>query len=266
VFLPWQIYISRAFPVESSVEYMNNTKHFFEVVEDHGGDALFYFNGLNKIYGEGQLVPYVILLSLFFFYKRLSENKFRVAFFSYLLIVYVFFSLAATKMLAFTFIVSPLIFLSLASFMETVLDYLKNKLFKREVFKNSFMALLMIVVAWANFNLYKIAYKHTLEIKPNDNDKRKDKINEAIFIKSLGDKLPSEDYVIFNCKAQKNIAIMFYTDCIAYDLQLDHQNYTALKNKGLKLAVINDGKLPAYLLNDASVIKIDAPDETWIRK
>ncbi len=100
-------------------------------------------------------------------------------------------------------------------------------------------------------------------IRPDDNDKRIEKINDAIFIKSLKGKLPSEDYVIFNCKAEKNIGIMFYTNYIAYDKALNYEDYLSLKNRKIKLAIIDNQKLPAFIQNDTAIIKIKAPDNSW---
>jgi hypothetical protein len=100
-------------------------------------------------------------------------------------------------------------------------------------------------------------------IKPNDNDKRITKIYDAVFIKSLKNYLPSDDYVIFYCKPEKNISIMFYTPFIAYDKELSLENYQNLKSKKVNLAVIDNGKLPDYITKDISVIKIKAPDPTW---
>ncbi|MCX6296273.1 MAG: glycosyltransferase family 39 protein [Bacteroidetes bacterium] len=263
VFIPWQIYISYAFPVESSYEYSLNSKHFFKVVEDHGGDAFFYFDNLRKTYGGGQLVPFLILFSLLFFYKNIITDTFKIAFFSFIIIVYLFFSLAATKMSGFCYIVSPFIFLSIASLIDNVLSYLKVKIFRKELLQNIFSVILIVLIAWGNLDLYKIAYKHTMLIRPDDNDKRIDKINDALFIKSIKNILPSEDYVIFNCKAQKNISIMFYTNNIAYDKPLNYNDYTYLKNKKTKLAIIDNGTLPDFIQKDQSIIKIKAPDSTW---
>lgn len=263
VFIPWQIYIFNMFPKESSYEYSLNVKHFTNVVEDHGGNVWYYFDNLRKVYGGGQWVPYVILLSLVFFLKRIIENKYKIAFFSFITIVYLFFTLAATKMISFCFIVSPIIFLSLASLVESLISFLKNKLHNRVVVQYFTIISLLLIIAWGNLDLYQIAYKHTLLITQNDNDKRIEKINDVIFIKTLKNKLPSKDYVIFNCKPQRNISIMFYTHFIAYDSQLGYTDYLRLKNKNVKLAVIDNKKLPEFIINDTSIIKIKAPDKTW---
>jgi hypothetical protein len=263
VFIPWQLYIMHTFPLESSYEYSLNTKHFMQVVEGHGGNAWFYFDNLSNIYGNGLLVPYAILLSFVFFYKSIKENIFKIAFFSIIIFVYLFFTLAATKMSSFCFIVSPFIFLSLASLIDFLLLFIKNKLVNKIMVYQILCICLLSVISWENINFLQIAYTHTMLVKPNDNDKRIEKINDAIFIKTLKEKLPSEDYVIFNCKPQRNISIMFYTNFIAYDQQLSYSNCLLLKNKKIKLAVIDNGKLPAYLANDSAIIKIPAPDITW---
>lgn len=262
VFVPWQIYISYVFPIESSYEYSLNAKHYTTVVEGHGGDVWYYFDNLRKVYGGAQWVQYVILLSLIFLFKNICERKYKVAFFSYIFIVYLFFSMTATKMISFCFIVSPFIFLSIASLIENFIAFLKNKIFNKNK-KHFTVVALLLIVAWGNLDLYQIAYKHTLLVAQNDNDKRIEKINDAAFIKTLKSKLPSEDYVIFNCKPQRNISIMFYTHFIAYDSQLSYDNYLTLKNKKVKLAVIDNKKLPEFLINDTAVVKIKAPDKTW---
>lgn len=262
-FLPWQLYISNAFPTESAYEYSLISKHFFNIVEGHSGNAFYYFENLRITYGGGQLVPFLILVSLFFLYKNIKENKFKIAIFSFIIIVYLFFSLAATKMPGFCYIVSPFIFLSLASLIENTLTFFKNKLFKKIILQNVFVILLLLLIAWGNLDLYKIEYKHTMHIRPDDNDKRIEKINDALFIKSLKNKLPSEDYVIFNCKRNKNIAIMFYTDYTAYDRLLSQDEYLELKNKKIKMAFIDNNKLPNFAQNDPTIIKIKAPDSTW---
>ncbi len=259
-FVPWQIYTTIHFPIESKYEYSLNTRHFFEVIENHGGNAFYYINNLKDTYGGGDLVPFLILLSLFFLYKSLNENRFKIGIFSFIIITYAFFTIAATKMQGFCYIVSPLIFLSLAAFLDSIFTYFKNKF----SLKIPIGILVLIVFAWLNFDLHQIAYKHTMKIRPDDNDKRIEKINDATFIKSLKSILPTDDYAIFNCKKNKNIAIMFYTNNVAYDQQLDYDNYLQLKNKKIKLAVIDDYKLPDYIKNDIEIIKITAPDSTWL--
>jgi len=262
IFIPWQIYVSFAFPNESSHEYLLNKQHFFTAVEGHGGDWLYYFDNLRKVYGGGQLVPFVIIFSFYFFFKKIENKAYKISFFCFIAIVYLFFSLAATKMINFCFIVSPLIFLSIAAMLYSFFTFFQSKI---TFIKSWLIVCLLLVIVWFNMDLYKIAYKHT-DLKPNDNDKRKEKIDDTRFIKHLSLTLNSNKYVLFNCKPWKHIPVMFYSNALAYDKMLTQQECFDLKNKGYKLAVINTGNLPEYMSKEKDVLLIDAPDSTWVSK
>ena len=51
VFLPWQIYILNAFPLESAFEFSFNSEHISEAVEGHGGTIFFHLEKLPYLYG-----------------------------------------------------------------------------------------------------------------------------------------------------------------------------------------------------------------------
>ncbi len=261
-FVPWQIYILLTFPQESSFEYSNNTRHFFEVIENHGGDAFYYYENISKIYGAGTLVPLLILISLFIFYKSLRNNIFRIALLSEVIIVYLFFTIAATKMVAFCFIISPIIFLALASLIEKLILYFESRVVERIILKALITSSFLSLIAWGNINLRKIAYKHTMLIRPNDNDGRLVKINDDRFIHFLANKI-TKDYIVLNCKQLQNITLMFYTGCIAYDKLPSIDEFNELKKNKYNLAAIDNGKLPIYISEDPSVLKIKAWDTTW---
>lgn len=263
VFLPWQLYILNQFPSESKYEYSLNYKHFFSVIENHGGDLLFYFKNLNQLYGGGQLVPYVVLFSLVVFFREIKERKYKLILFSMLIFVYLFFSIAATKMISFCFIVSPIIFLALATLINNLRNFIWLKINAEENLKNLIICLVLILVSWANLNLYRIAYKHTLLITKNDNDRREEKINDTKFIQSLNLVLPHKNYLLFNCKKEKNIPIMFYTGITAFDRNISNDEYNFLKKENVKIAIIDNGNLPQFISKDSIVFKINAPNNSW---
>ena len=66
VFMPWQIYIQHAFPVESFYSYEHNRKHITSDL-GHPGNVLFHFKFLSTAYNIW-LMPFLIigLISLFF--------------------------------------------------------------------------------------------------------------------------------------------------------------------------------------------------------
>lgn len=263
IFLPWQLYILHHYPNESKYEYSLNSKHFFTVIENHGGDVLFYFKNLNQLYGGGQLVPYVILFSLIIFFREIKERKYKLILFSMLIFVYLFFSIAATKMISFCFIVSPIIFLSLATLISNFDNFIWLKINAKEGLKNLIICTVLIFIAWANLNLYRIAYKHTLLITKNDNDRREEKISDTKFITSLNLVLPHNNYLLFNCKKEKNIPIMFYSGITAFDRNISYNEYNYLKKENVKIAIIDNGNLPEFISSDSSIFKINAPNNSW---
>ncbi|PKP22451.1 MAG: hypothetical protein CVU06_09450 [Bacteroidetes bacterium HGW-Bacteroidetes-22] len=124
VFVPWQIYILRKFPIEANYEFALNTKHFFEPIEDHGGNVWFHLHALSNLYGSGEAVPYILLLGLLILMKKTRLNTYRTVMISSVLIVYIFYSIAATKMTSFCLIVAPFLFLGLAALTDGALRYI----------------------------------------------------------------------------------------------------------------------------------------------
>lgn len=117
VVIPWHIYTYYSFPNEYAHEMAYNTAHFFEVIELHDGDAYFYWDNLNTLYGNGDFIQWLILISVIsipFFTKHRAHSVFLVV---VLLAPYLFFTLAATKMTSFCVIVSPLIILVTVAFL-----------------------------------------------------------------------------------------------------------------------------------------------------
>ena len=52
VFLPWQIYILRAFPEDARRSSAHNTLHLQRAVEGHSGGPAFHWHALRDLYGE----------------------------------------------------------------------------------------------------------------------------------------------------------------------------------------------------------------------
>lgn len=69
VFIPWQIYIHSAFPVEAAYIQEFFTKHLFEVVEGHGQPWDYYFTSFKYLYGEYSMYPFFIGLAFMLFNK-----------------------------------------------------------------------------------------------------------------------------------------------------------------------------------------------------
>jgi|GEM_PF-519832 len=259
VFLPWQLYIIQAFPLESAYEYSLNRKHFFTPVEDHHGSEWYYLEKCEILYG--QIAPYLLPLALFLLLRSLKKEAYKYAFCFFIFGVYGFFTLAATKMPAFPIIVCSLIYLAFSSLINVVLPsrHYGNR-YKDFAMKGA-SVLIIFFIAIAGFNIKEIQAKHTSlkHLAGSNYVYRSLRMKAAESAKNIGELLPGKDYVLFNCSSIGEIQVMFYSGNTAYNIVPDEQVYNSLKEQGIKMAVMETDDLPLYLLNDTSVFKIRFP-------
>lgn len=254
VFLPWQLYILHVFPIESRYELAYNGQHFFVPVEGHGGDFWFHFNATTLLYGESTLV--IIALALLTLIFRIKNIQYKIFIPSAIVFVYIFYSIAKTKMSSFTIIAAPLIFLGVSSLFIIITDFLKTKIklvFITEIIKYS----LLIIVCYFSFRVEEIEKNHNFLLP--ENGCYLQKVNERKFINNIGNSIPNSGYVIFNSQIADSgqISFMFYTDNIAYHGIPTEQQIRDVKEKGYKVAILDFGNLPDYIVADSEIIKLN---------
>lgn len=257
VFIPWQIYILYAFKKEADYELLLNSSHFLKSIENHGGDVWFHFKALKTIYGSGIFIPYLYLLGLILFIKKIPLTIYRIAITSAIIIIYTFYSLASTKMISFCIIAAPFAFLGLGSLIYSTIHFLQTRI-KLKKIGSILQPLLLIVTCAFLLNLSKIANYHTMW-KPNDNFNRKIELAEMDLIKKLKQQLANKKCIIFNVNDRLNgqIPIMFYTDYVAYNFIPTKQQLRKVKDLGYMPVVIVNSNLPNYIKNDLSILKIN---------
>lgn len=249
VFLPWQLYIMHRYPTESAINYKFNTLHFTEVIEGHGGDALYYFHNLRTLYGGGQLVPFLIIIAVVFFLYKVKDRAMRIAFATFITIIYLFFTLAATKMVSFCYVISPFIFISFGAVTDSAFKWINNKL-NRPLMLRALFIIILLALGIAFFDPGRFSEKHIAWRKGN-NSHYPEYYKDITIIKSL-DHFPPNT-LLLNCKAFQHIAAMFYNDLTAYARLATPEELAMLKKKGYKIVVFDNGKLPGYYLNDPSI-------------
>jgi 4-amino-4-deoxy-L-arabinose transferase len=258
VFVPWQIYISFQFPNESFYEYSTFSSHLFKVIEGHGGNFWFHFNAIDKLYGSGFFVPVFLILALIVMFRKINSPEYKIVVFGSIAFVYLFYSFAATKITSFCIIVSPFLFLAFASLFIFVMDF-ANKKINKEWLRSVVFIGLLVLLCLALFNINKIQKNHTMYTM-QENGNRKGELEEIALINKVKNILPDSNFVIFNFNQtlHGNIALMFYTDYTAYDFIPTEKQCSLVINKGYKIAVIDFGDLPDYLINNKDIIKIKA--------
>jgi 4-amino-4-deoxy-L-arabinose transferase-like glycosyltransferase len=247
VVLPWQIFILWAFPAESRYEFLYNSRHFFEALEGHSESKYYYFYLLPEQYG-GFPAMMLVIPGLYLFFQSMKERVFKTAFSGFLVITYLFFTLSATKMPMFCTVVSPVIFLSLGA----VVAWIAAKLQRLVPAHISFWILVLFLgyLAFETLEINRIDSLHSDRISF-----WKTKNTDVIIDKLVSRRLPSKDYVVFNCAKNNAVVFMFYSGATAYDCYPGFRQYTRLKSQGIKMATFADAGLPVFLKEDRAVMK-----------
>lgn len=213
VFLPWQWYIFHTYPREAHWEYAYNARHFFIAVEGHTGGWFYYFDKLHINYGDLVFLPVG-----WFSYKTIRyRNPRDWIVFVWFWVPFIFFSIAATKMPAFTLIAVPaILFMTAECFI-----YFNSK--------SSTYNWFVKLVAWL---LLLLPARYTLErLKPFE--QKNDTCNKSIM--GLMKEDIKQPIVIFN--DSKPIETMFFNDCTAYSSIPDSATVQYLQREGYKVIV-----------------------------
>lgn len=248
----WQIYIFSRFPLEAAQEHAFNVAHINIALDAHSGDAFFYFESLAGTIGY--LAYFFIIPGLILLYKYVKDKKLFICFLFAVLIVYAFFTYVATKMPGFTFFVFFVFFLGFGAIGEIIYEYLKIE-------KNKIKQMLFVVlVIYCGINFCKLETfqeKHTVWKKTDGYMQfiRNQNINWYNTCNSLTKEFKNEKLVVFNCPEFDYIKLMFYTDYIGYSLIPSRFEINLAKIKNYKIAILNTGQLPDYILKDTSIYK-----------
>jgi hypothetical protein len=207
------VYISLNFPLEASWEYAYNTRHFFEALEGHTGTFFYHFDNMRMTYGELVYVPVV-----WFLYRAINEKKREDMFVSALFMaVFLFYSLSATKMPAYTIIASPAIFIMTSQAYFTFQRFPSfPKLMKIIAF---FLILLPI-----RYSIERVKPFATTDISPKWNDQ---------LMQIANSRMNTDSTVIFNCPYYTEA--MFITKCVCYEKDIDSISSLKLKEKNFNI-------------------------------
>jgi hypothetical protein len=189
-----------------------------------------------------------------FFIAKMKSNIYRIATASAIVIVYTFFTIAATKMTSFCIIVSPFVFLGLGCLIDSAVAFISTKI-KYKQFEYIFSTLALAIVAPLVMNISKIEHYHT-DKYPNDNGFREAELQEIQRIDKLTLHLGDEKYVVFNYTHFRDVQIMFFTNYIAYDFIPTEEQIAQIKSKKYKIAILDDGALPKCIIDKNEIVKI----------
>ncbi len=201
--IPWQLYILHAFPLEAQWEYRYNSMHLFHAIESHEGGFFYHFDHLRMKYGELVYLPVAWFTGRAFKSRKSTDLALLTWFWG----PYLFFSLAATKMEAYTLIAAP------AVFIITGIAFVRLAAYAKEY--SRYRIGIQIIRAC----LVLLPVRYSLErIKPFTVLDRDPEWNREI--KALGRNNSVNNRTVFvHCRHP--VELMFYTDAVAYEQQVD---------------------------------------------
>ncbi len=217
--LPWHLYIHRAFPLEAHWESVYNFRHLNEAVEGHEGPVYYHLNKLRIIYGELIYLPVI-----WFFWKTLKRplDCGRLSLAAWFLIPFIFFTVARSKMQAYTLFTAPAIFLITALFWHYLMIY-------RVRFRQRWPVNLILLL------LLALPVRYSLErVKPFS--ARTDPTGMVAEIKEWSEREPSEEKIVF-FNMPNPIEAMFYIDCVAYPHLPEEQVIRRIEDQGYRVLI-----------------------------
>ncbi len=251
VALPWQIYTFAAFPQESRYEHGYNRRHLFEQLEGHAGDWHYHIDYVPYLYGNavGWIIPFALIAMVMTIHRR--EHLGSVL--TWLLAVYVFFSVVATKMPSYVYVVCGIMYLAMGCLAHQVTRLLKNA---SPRCAGAVVIAAVVVLGLFHVELPKLLANHSEggHIYHDANYRSRHIHNRQVY-RRLATAL-SPQYVVMNVKSQEFVEAMFYSGLPCYDRLPTPQEHAMLARRGRPLAVFDDGHLPDYLLEDGKVIKL----------
>jgi 4-amino-4-deoxy-L-arabinose transferase-like glycosyltransferase len=225
--LPWQIYIHIAFPEESAYELRYSALHFTIPIEAHGGPWNYHLLQLQHNFGIAFSIVCAAGWLLLLVVAKL--RTLALSLFAMLLVVFVFYTLAATKMPLFTLPAYALFIFGAAVF----IDLLLRRLTEHRT-RSYLVALPLILLAgWGVSRLSLLEERHTSLAYPHFI--RQQRLHDRVQSYKLKEELGEGKWAVFGLQSAP--AFYFYTGITAYKLKPDTLHMKQMQQQGWKVAV-----------------------------
>ncbi|GAB3222634.1 hypothetical protein GCM10027346_00660 [Hymenobacter seoulensis] len=248
VVLPWQLYTHRTFPLESAFEQEYAALHFTQALEDKGGAWHTYFT--NTLWSQYHWLVLLIGAGLLLQLLPTWRGRPRRALLVCCGAIFGFFSLAATKMPSYTYVVAPLLLVLAAVAWVAGLQWLRQRPGLGRRIAASIFSVLVVLACLQPWTLLK---NHVDSFASAERQQERQRRKQHKQVYSQLNQLVPPGYVVFNVPPLENIDAMFYSQRNVYEGWPTEQEYHSLQQQGIRLAAFaernTENARPAYLQN-----------------
>jgi 4-amino-4-deoxy-L-arabinose transferase-like glycosyltransferase len=198
IFMPWKIFTFLRYQAEYVWEFKYNASHFNSIIENHSGDYSFHWNALNNIYGGGELVPLFVLLSVCFGIYKLRDRGTKVILVTFILVIFLFYTIAAKKMISYTVICTPIVFLCIGQSLSSSIAFFTQR-FQGLLLEKGILLLVITSLSLLLLDYDKVMREHGFQVNKEYYARdRKLSIDARIVMDRASKQLGNNKYIIFN--------------------------------------------------------------------
>jgi 4-amino-4-deoxy-L-arabinose transferase len=229
VYLPWNLYTARAFPLETTWEKHYTLRHMTEALEGHDAPRFYFFDQIPVVFG-----PVCVAMLLWFAWRCVRDGlsptqRLLLLWFA---VPYTLFTIAATKMDAYPLIAAPAIVTIIAMGFDRLCVIVSEPVHWRRA------AAGLCIVLMFYFPL-SLAYE---SVRPIGNrgwgEPWADSMRE-LRLRFAGEK----KIVVFNVK--RYVELMFYTDAVAYPFVPTEGQIATYTDRGYRVFIIESPEVLA---------------------
>lgn len=247
VAIPWQLLSFQWYPAEAAYELEYNALHFTDALEGHGGELLYHWDNIPLLFGDAAF--YMIIPGLLLLVLLARNRKVAISFAILPMLVYVFYSLAATKMQSYPYVSAMPVYLAVAALLGSILTGFAPE--RSRLFQLIFPVMICGIV-YVNIRPNDVLKHHTSWYGYNEYHEELSK-NRLKFLE-LKANLP-QNSVLFNVSGRHYVEAMFYTGFPSYQMMLGENELREVELAGMIPVVLDDERveIPEEILKDSRV-------------
>lgn len=241
VAIPWQLYTYKMYPAEQIWESTYNFRHFTETIEGMGGSFWYHFDKMRIIYGEIVYLPMIWVI-----YVAIKRRDWKYwALLIWVLLPFLFFSFAKTKMQGYTLFTAPAILLICGLFYQNLLELYREG-------KRKWLVIILMI------GLIALPIRYSIErIKPFEKTSRHP--HWANDLKQFDVEIAEDesDKILFN--VNNPIEAMFYCDLTAYEKIPPNYVLDSLRSLGYSIYINKNTDIDTALYGKYNLVSITSP-------